>query len=223
MTDTARQTREKTVDTKTRIVDAAERLFAERGFEGTSLRAVTSEAEVNLAAVNYHFGSKEALFREVVRWIREPVNLEQLRRLDELEVEENQVGEAPSVEDLIEAYISPLINLLEGDEERGLVISRLVSRLMSDAGGSVQKNAITEIEEAEDRYLRAFARALPHLSSGELQWRFRMVVVVITFHRIALFHTYRSPEASPKTEVDLRAWLTAVLTAALRAPAAEMT
>ena len=72
-------------DTKERILDAAELLFAEHGFSGTSLRAVTGEAEVNLAAVNYHFGSKMGLFKAVVLRRVGPLNEERLRMLDALE------------------------------------------------------------------------------------------------------------------------------------------
>jgi AcrR family transcriptional regulator len=68
-------------DTKERILDAAERLFAAHGFAGTSLRAVTKEAGVNLAAVHYHFGTKEDLLRAVLSRIVIPVNRERLEML----------------------------------------------------------------------------------------------------------------------------------------------
>ena len=72
-------------DTRERILDAAERLFMESGYEGTSMRMITGEAGVNLAAVNYHFGSKEALLREVFRRRLNWLNTERLRALDLLE------------------------------------------------------------------------------------------------------------------------------------------
>lgn len=218
MTTDARRT---AVDTKTRILDAAERLFAERGFEGTSIRAVTAEAGANLAAVGYHFGSKEALFGAVLRRFRGPVNDEQLRRLEELEAGEGEAGGgASSVEGLVGAYVSPLVDLLGRDEERGQIIARLVARILSDGGGEAQRATIAEVEEVEDRYLRAFARALPHISPEELWWRFRATVVVVAFHRVAVFPTGRPAEARPETQEDLRAWMVAFLTAALRAPSA---
>lgn len=184
-------------DTKTRILDAAERLFAERGFEGTSIRAVTAEAGANLAAVGYHFGSKEALFAAVLRRIRGPVNDEQLRRLGELEAGEGEAGGgAPSVEDLVGAYVSPLVDLLGRDEDRGRATSRLVARILADGGGEAQRATVDVVEEVEARYLRAFARALPHISPEELWWRFRATVVVVAFHRVAVFPTNRPPEAA---------------------------
>src|SRR5215208_2869630 len=72
-------------DTKTRILDAAESLFMEHGFEATSLRQLTSAAAVNLAAVNYHFGSKEELFQAVLTRRLDPMNQERFALLDELE------------------------------------------------------------------------------------------------------------------------------------------
>ena len=72
-------------DTRDRILDAAERLFAQQGFDLTSLRALTTEADVNLAAVNYHFGSKERLFEAVLARLIAPINAERLARLDALE------------------------------------------------------------------------------------------------------------------------------------------
>src|SRR3981081_4013505 len=71
--------------TKTRILDAAELLFMEHGFEATSLRQLTSAAGVNLAAVNYHFGSKEELFQAVLTRRLDPMNQERIDLLDKLE------------------------------------------------------------------------------------------------------------------------------------------
>jgi hypothetical protein len=82
---------------------------------------------------------------------------------------------------------------------------------------------MSEVEEVEHRYLRAFERALPHLSPEELWWRIRTTVVVTAFHRVAVFPTGRPVEARPETEEDVRAWMVAFLSAALRAPAASVT
>ena len=74
-----------THDTRDRLLDTAERLFAERGVDATSLRHITTEAEANLASVNYHFGSKEALFRQIFARRIGPINEERLRLLDACE------------------------------------------------------------------------------------------------------------------------------------------
>jgi len=64
-------------DTRTQILDAAEHLFAERGFRGTSVRAITDLAGANLAAVAYHFGSKAELLAAAARRVIEPINAAQ--------------------------------------------------------------------------------------------------------------------------------------------------
>ena len=100
-------------DTRERLLNAAEQLFAERGISGTTLRALTKAAKVNLAAVHYHFGSKEGLLDAVVERRATAMNQERLRELDELE---RSAGEgAPQVEDILRAFFLPgLRSLREG-------------------------------------------------------------------------------------------------------------
>ena len=107
-------------DTRERILSCAERLFAESGFDLTSLRTITTEAEVNLAAVNYHFGTKDELVREVLRRRIEPLNKE---RFDELARREASAGPSgPSVEEIIDAFIGPALRL-SSDPAGGAVSS----------------------------------------------------------------------------------------------------
>src|ERR1700689_2214812 len=89
-------------DTKTRILDAAEKLFGENGFDATSLRDITTEADVNLAAVNYHFQSKDSLIEAVIQRSAAPVND---RRIAMLEA----AGPKPTVEQIVEAFIGPAL------------------------------------------------------------------------------------------------------------------
>src|ERR1700744_1904733 len=96
--------------TKTRILDAAERLFARDGFEATSLRAITTEAQVNLAAVNYHFQSKEALVQAVIGRRMGPVNARRLALLDACEL---QAAGAPlPLEQTIDAFLRPVVEIV---------------------------------------------------------------------------------------------------------------
>src|ERR1051325_3893135 len=89
-------------DTKTKILDAAEKLFGVKGFEATSLRDITAEAQVNLAAVNYHFQSKDSLIDAMIERRLEPVNR---RRLEML----HAAGPTPSVEQVVEAFLAPVV------------------------------------------------------------------------------------------------------------------
>src|ERR1700743_947942 len=90
------------LDTKTRILDAAEKLFGLKGFEATSLRDITAEADVNLAAVNYHFQSKESLIDAVIARRLEPVNRPRLELLA-------AAGPNPTVEQIVEAFVGPVV------------------------------------------------------------------------------------------------------------------
>ena len=97
--------------TKQRILDVAERLFAERGFSGTSLRTIIGEAGVNLAAVHYHFHSKDALLEAVILRRLEPVNRERLAMLEACEHAAR--GGPPAVEDILRAFIEPTVRGLD--------------------------------------------------------------------------------------------------------------
>src|SRR5260221_7638588 len=90
-------------ETRTRILNAAEELFMQHGFEGTSMRLLTTKAGVNLAAVNYHFGSKDALIEAVVQPRLDPLNLARMAGLDQLQA----ANAAPSPQAIIPAFITP--------------------------------------------------------------------------------------------------------------------
>src|SRR6202050_3273896 len=91
------------LDTKSRILDSAEKLFGLNGFEATSLRDITAEAQVNLAAVNYHFQSKESLIDAVIARRIEPVNRRRFEMLD-------AAGTNPTLEQILEAFVAPVLD-----------------------------------------------------------------------------------------------------------------
>ncbi len=159
-------------DTKERILDAAEALFAERGFNGTSLRAVTSAAGVNLAAVNYHFGSKEALLHAVLGRRVAPVNEQRVKWLERLE------GEAAPgrarVRDILESLLSPALAAIP--ERIGRGIAGRIYAEPPDVAGPLLRDLFGDLSE---RYLAALERALPDLPRPELEWRFQFVIGVM--------------------------------------------
>src|SRR5215472_3578898 len=100
------------MNTKTKILNTAERLFAHHGIEATSLRAITAQAGVNLAAVNYHFQSKEALLHAVIARRVEPMNQKRLALLDASEAE---AGPGPlPLEKVLDAFLRPVFEVLSG-------------------------------------------------------------------------------------------------------------
>jgi AcrR family transcriptional regulator len=183
-------------ETKERILDAAERLFAERGFHGTTLRAVASAAEVNLAAAHYHLGSKQELFQAVIGRRLAPINEERLKRLEALE---SRPEGPPSVEALLAAFIEPpILASLDGRELR-----HVVGRIYSEPPEVVQPLVEQQFGEVADRFCSALQRCLPDLSRSEVLWRLQFAVGVLT-HILAGNHRL-SPSRELLDEPDAAA------------------
>jgi len=166
-------------DTKERLLDAAERLFGERGFEGTSLRAVTQAAGTSVSAAHYHFGSKEALLRATLLRRVEPINRRRLAVLDALEAS----GATPSVEALLDAYLRPVF---EARAAKGAPTdparnpARMVAaRLYSDPPELVAALKRELFSEVSGRLLDALARALPDRPRSELVLGLQLLVGVM--------------------------------------------
>ena len=156
-------------DTKGRILDAAERLFADNGFPATSMRDITQEAGVNLAAVNYHFGSKEALMIAVLERSTAPVNRARLERLDALEA---AAGDAPvETEQIVRAFLTPLFEKWcawgQGDPK----ILKLVGRIHAEVDQELRANFLKQFDTILRRFTASFQRSLPELDPVEVRWR----------------------------------------------------
>jgi AcrR family transcriptional regulator len=201
-------------DTRTQLLDAAERLFAERGFRGTSIRAITDLAGANLAAVGYHFGSKAGLLVAVVRRVIEPITDAQRAGLDRLLARTPD----PSVTELVEAFAGPLFDEMPAGDEGGARTSRLIVRIIGDPAEEMRDWTGPADDAVRDRYLAAFGRALPGLSAEELWFRIRGVLAVTAVDRIDLYN--RRPEAGPSPVAGdaARRWAITFLAAAMSAP-----
>ena len=145
-------------DTKERLLDAAERLFAERGFEGTSMRAVTQAAEAAVSAANYHFGTKEALLAAVMRRRMEPLNRKRIEAIERLD------SDAPaSLEALFEAYFRPsfegLAQARQGGD--GTFPRQVAARLYSEPPERIQALKSEVFGEVTARFNEALSRSLP--------------------------------------------------------------
>ena len=166
-------------DTKTRILDAAEQLFMEHGFEATSLRSLTTAAAVNLAAVNYHFGSKEELFQAVLTRRLDPMNQE---RIDLLErIERDVSGKALSCEKILSAMLIPALRLARDEKRGGKNFLRLLGRAYADPAPFIRHFLSEQYGEMIGRYKEAFLRALPHLGRQELTWRLHFVMGALSY------------------------------------------
>lgn len=168
-----------TVDTKEQILQAAEKLFSEQGFKSTSLRAITALAGVNLAAVNYHFGSKNALVEAVFSRRLLPMNEERLRRLQLLS-ERPEKGVA-CLEGLIRAFVGPALELSRDTEKGGAVFIRLLGRTYTEPSGDLHDALRGMYEPVIERFRPAFAEALPDLPDEELYWRLHFLVGLLAY------------------------------------------
>ncbi len=156
--------------TMQRILDSAVRLFAENGYSRTSLRAITSDAGVNLAAVNYHFGSKEELVRQVFQHKIAPVNRERIDNIEQVIKEASGKGHRPRVRNLLRAFIDPTFELALGSKEgRGFVM--LIWRSMADTEGTLSRNFIESARPALTVLHKAICSALPDHDPQEVLFR----------------------------------------------------
>jgi AcrR family transcriptional regulator len=166
-------------DTKTRILDAAEGLFTEHGFEATSLRQLTSAAGVNLAAVNYHFGSKEELFESVLTRRLDPMNRERIALLTRFERE--AAPEVLSCERILTAMFIPALELARDRERGGQNFLRLLGRAYADPAPFIRRFLSEQYAVMIARFKGAFGRALPHLPKKELSWRLHFVMGALSY------------------------------------------
>lgn len=166
-------------DTKTRILDAAEQLFMEHGFEATSLRQLTSAASVNLAAVNYHFGSKEELFQAVLTRRLDPMNQERIELLEK--VERDAGGRPLSCEKILFAMLIPALRLARDERRGGKNFLRLLGRAYADPAPFIRHFLSAQYAQMIGRYKEAFLRSLPHLSRQELTWRLHFVMGALSY------------------------------------------
>ncbi|MBD0738528.1 TetR/AcrR family transcriptional regulator [Streptomyces sp. CBMA29] len=202
-----------TPDTRIQILDAAERLFAEHGYRGTSVRAITRLAGANLAAVGYHFGSKAELMAAVVRRVVEPINAAQCAGLDALLARTPD----PLVGDLVEAFAGPLFDEMSAGDGDGARTSRLIMTILSDPAEEARSWTGPAEEAVRDRYFAAFARALPGVSPEELSFRMRGILAVTAVDRLEVHQQPTPGCAPPMTGESARRWAITFLTAAMSA------
>ena len=164
----------RSIQTRDAILDAAERLFAERGHDNTSMRQITQAAQVNLSAVNYHFGSKDTLIEAVFQRRLAALNDERLRILDGLESRAGGQPLTPAA--IIEAYFGPLVRhaCSAGAEQRAFM--PLQTGTMSDPNGAISALFAAERSAVAQRFTRALLASLPGVPEAEITWRFHFML-----------------------------------------------
>lgn len=161
--------------TKERILSAAEELFARHGFAGASLRQVTAAANVNLAAVNYHFGSKDNLINEVFR-----------RRLDELTEQRMSALTAArgavdrTLESILKAFVEPALNLAT-DRLGGSAFMRVLARAYAEHDQSLRKFLSDNYGHVLKGFAQALTEFMPDLNKEDLYWRLDFIAGALTY------------------------------------------
>jgi AcrR family transcriptional regulator len=208
-------------DTKTKILDVAEKLFAEIGIHATSIRQIVKEAGVNVASLHYHFGSKEAVIHQIITRRLQPINEQKVKRLDQLEEKYN--GKPPDFEDVLRAFIEPHIQMHKMNAAKVKILMKLMVQIEDDAHRlEVMKDPV--FMNTFNRYLTTLHEILPHLSMAELVWRFKFMI--FSMHAIMVQHPIPANtgmETKPESIDQLLKYVITFLKAGLLAPASTVT
>ena len=203
-------------ETRTRILDAAEELFMQHGFGGTSMRLLTTKAGVNLAAVNYHFGSKDALIEAVFRRRLDPMNAARIAALDEIEA-----AGSPTTEAIIRAFVGQSLRMMEDAKGGGRNFVRLLGRTYSEPNKTVRALIGQMYAPTMQRYKAALERAIPQMPREELVWRMHFMFGTLAYTLAATDTVQLIAGCKPEDRYDaalLEERLTAFLAAGLNAP-----
>ncbi len=206
-----------TAETPDRILDAAEALFVEHGIEATSMRMIARAARANLAAANYHFGSKEALVQAVFRRRLAELNRRRLQVLDELEANAPDGVAKPG--DIVDAFFGTALEMAADTASGGDRFMRLLGRTSVEPAAFVRSFLAEEHVDVVERFIEAFRRALPEVPREEILWRFHFMLGA-TSYSIAGTDSLRLfagsfDDADP---VRLRARLMSFILGGMRAP-----
>jgi AcrR family transcriptional regulator len=164
-----------TVSTRDRILDTAERLFAEQGFHVATLRQITQEAGVNLAAVNYHFGSKQALLRAIFKRRLDALNTARMQQLDEA-----MSCPPPSLEAVLDAFVQPALAFTRGGDAAGQRFMQLLLRAFADRDTDLHQAMRQEYAHVMRRFAGAIAQALPGTQPERLRQQLDFIAGALT-------------------------------------------
>ena len=173
----ARTGRASAVPRRTRILDAAERLFAARGFHGVSIRDITGTAGVDVALANYHFGSKQGLLEAVFLRRAEDLNAERLARLDALIAGAGR--RTPTLEEIIDAFTHPLLDR----SARGGAGWKSYFALIAEVNNSPEFGGVLmtrHFDPVVQRFIEAIRRALPDCDTQDLYWAYHFLSGALT-------------------------------------------
>jgi AcrR family transcriptional regulator len=197
---------EREAATKAAVFATAERLFALNGFQKVSVRDITAAAAVNLASVNYHFGSKDALLFEIFRRRTAELNRERARMLH---LAADRHGGKPPVRDILEALFAPPLRWSSPEHPRRISVQFII-RARSEG-----TEAVREVLRTDVSHLRRFADALlgarPDLPREEIYWRLHFALGMTHNNRFAEFDRLHVLSEGLTRESDVEALLRRML------------
>ncbi len=160
------------MSTAARILEVAEEMFASQGYRAVSLRSIMRACEVNIAAIHYHFGSKEALLERIFELHCSPMNEERMRLLAACAP---APGRPPMLEQILEAYLRPALNPADGDE-RARRFMRLRAAIAHEQMDLSQQLVAKYFNEVTGKFVQALAAELGHLPDEDFYWRFHFLL-----------------------------------------------
>ena len=164
--------------TKTALLDSAERLFASNGIDGTSLRAITQDAEANLASVNYHFGSKEGLVRAVFGRRLRPLNARRLESLDKALMETRR---SERLRGILHAFVGPVLRMRFDGTAGNPEFVQLMGRTFAESPAQPRRELLEEFQHVLSRFLSALSETFPDLDPDAIAWRFHFTVGAMAY------------------------------------------
>jgi AcrR family transcriptional regulator len=200
-----------------KIFASAERLFAQRGFNGVSVRDIANDAGVNSALVGYYFGGKQGLLSEVYTRHCTPLNQERMRLLKEF----SQAKNGPTLEHILEAFIRPSLEVTVDHHGRSN-FTRLRAILSGENSALLEKLIADNFDQSSRTFVDALRKCLPHLKTEDILWRFHFLLGAIYYtgagpHRIRELSNGRCDPSDPIASAEE---MIPFLAAGFRAPAA---
>lgn len=204
-------------NSRDKIFASAERLFAERGFDGVSVRDIANDAGVNSALVGYYFGGKQGLLSEVYTRHCTPLNEERMRLLKEF----GQGKKGPTLEQVLEAFIRPSLEVTIDHHGRSS-FTRLRAILSGENSALLEQLIAENFDQSSRIFVEALRKCLPHLSHDDVLWRFHFMLGSIYYtgagpHRIRELSGGRCDPSDPVASAEE---MIPFLSAGFRAPAA---
>ncbi len=204
--DPPHETEEAQAATKAAVFNAAERLFALHGFQNVSVRDITAEAKVNLASVNYHFGSKDSLLFEIFRRRTSELNRERARMLHEAG---GRHGGKPPVREILEAYFAPPLRWASPDNDRRISVQFII-RARSEGTAEMREVLRNDVSHLA-RFADALAAARPELPKEDVYWRLHFILGMVHQNRFAEFDRLHHLSGGATREQDVEGLLSRML------------